>query len=74
MHYDARLLVAMVIFKKVSWLLSSIHLSQDCTIYIANGQPRNTGMISSVEAPTEQPRIVAAAAQIYESAPSAEVK
>jgi hypothetical protein len=35
-------------------------------------------MISSVEAPSvdpaEQSRIVAAAAQIYESAPSAEVK
>ncbi len=43
-----------------------------------NGQPRNEGMVSSVEAPSvdpaEQPRIVAAAAQIYESAPSAEVK
>lgn len=43
-----------------------------------NGQPRNAGMISSVEAPSvdpaEQPRLVAAAAQIFESAPSAEVK
>ncbi len=36
------------------------------------GQPRNTSMISSVEAlsadPAEQPRIVAAAVRIYESA------
>ncbi len=39
-----------------------------------NGQPRNARMISSVEAPSvdpaEKPRIVAAAAQIYGSAPS----
>ncbi len=43
-----------------------------------NIQPRNTCMISSVKAPSadlaELPRIVAAAAQIYESAPSAEVR
>ena len=50
-----------------------------------NGQPRNTGMISSVEAPSadpaEQPRIVAAAVRIresavlnHESAPSVEEK
>ena len=37
-----------------------------------NGQPLNTGMISSVEAPSadpaEQPRIIAAAVRIHESA------
>ena len=37
-----------------------------------NGQPRSTGMISSVEAPSadpaKQPRIVSAAVRIHESA------